>query len=774
MIYFDQAQPVWGEGLVTEKNITIGLRATVQVKKDDQVDFHIASSGIFRIFINGRFAGHGPARGPHDYYRVDQLDLSLCMMEGKNVIAIEAVCYNVNSYYLLDQPAFIQVEVFLNGQSVIATRDKEKSFEAMLLGERVQKVQRYSFQRPFSEVYHLTQGYSDWRRDLSIPVKGITLERVEEKKLIDRRVSYSKFNKLFPEALQSQGKIVEKTQEVIWKDRSLINISPKLKGYKENELDEKITDEHQKYQSTNKILLSGEQSQYKSVDLKECEYIIYKMSHNNTGFIGAQLKCTQDTTIYFTFDEIMDDEGLDIDFKRMGCANIIKCYLKKGIYEFESFEPYTFKYLKVWATKECAVQEIYLREYVNSDIDEVEFKCSNDSINKIFEAGLSTFAQNAVDIYMDCPSRERAGWLCDSFFTGRVEYDLTGESAIEKNFLENFIIPPSFNGLPDGMLPMCYPADHYDEVFIPNWSMWFILELEEYYKRAGDYELVNKVKEKIYSLLTYLDKFKNEDGLLENLESWIFVEWSKSNEFVQDVNYPTNMLYAQALEVAGHLYEDDTLIREGQQIKEVIRRQAFNRKFFIDNALRVDGVLQPTDNITETCQYYAFFFGVATKERYPDLFDTLLSQLGPNRVEGQRQEIHPSNAFIGNYLRLEVLSHYGQHKQVIKELEDYFFYMAEKTGTLWENKETTASCNHGFASHVIRCIYRDGAGIREVNNKEKTIIIDHDHINLEEFQLTLPTEKSNLKIKYENGVFELENDKEGYVIKDTKNKVLIK
>ena len=27
---------------------------------------------------------------------------------------------------------------------------------------------------------------------------------------------------------------------------------------------------------------------------------------------------------------------------------------------------------------------------------------------------------------MDCPSRERAGWLCDSYFTAKTEYVLTG------------------------------------------------------------------------------------------------------------------------------------------------------------------------------------------------------------------------------------------------------------------------------------------------------------------------------------------------------------
>jgi alpha-L-rhamnosidase len=75
---------------------------------------------------------------------------------------------------------------------------------------------------------------------------------------------------------------------------------------------------------------------------------------------------------------------------------------------------------------------------------------------------------------MDCPTRERAGWLCDSFFTARAEKVFTGENAIEYNFLENFLLPEKFEHLPKGMLPMCYPSDHYDKVFIPNWAMWFV------------------------------------------------------------------------------------------------------------------------------------------------------------------------------------------------------------------------------------------------------------------------------------------------------------
>ena len=55
---------------------------------------------------------------------------------------------------------------------------------------------------------------------------------------------------------------------------------------------------------------------------------------------------------------------------------------------------------------------------------------------------------------------------------------------MEQNFFENFLLPDRFEHLPPGMLPMCYPADHNDGVFIPNWSLWFVVQLEEYLSAA--------------------------------------------------------------------------------------------------------------------------------------------------------------------------------------------------------------------------------------------------------------------------------------------------
>ena len=134
--------------------------------------------------------------------------------------------------------------------------------------------------------------------------------------------------------------------------------------------------------------------------------------------------------------------------------------------------------------------------------------------------------------------------------------------------------------------------------------------------------------------------------------------------------------------------------------------------FYCDNAVYgEDGKAHLSGKCTEACQYYAFFCGVATPDHNPVLWERLLNDFGPERLvpakwpdlkpEAKWQNIYPANAFIGNYLRLELLCRYQENEKLLENIRGFFLKMANLTGTLWENENTNASCNHGFASHVI-------------------------------------------------------------------------
>jgi alpha-L-rhamnosidase len=421
-----------------------------------------------------------------------------------------------------------------------------------------------------------------------------------------------------------------------------------------------------------------------------------------------------------------------------------------GEYEVETLEAYTFKFLKVIVLEgNCNVEKVYIREFAYPENKNASFQSSNFKLNKIFDAARQSSRQNAVDVFMDCPSRERAGWLCDSYFASIMEREFTGKSTVTHNFLENYALPEKFDFIPEGMIPMCYPADHNDGIFIPNWSLWFIVQVDDYARHGGDPALIARLKPRIEKLLQYFAKFENEDGLLEKLERWIFVEWSKAGSFVQDVNYPTNMLYSAALSSAARLYDNAVWAKKSGNIRQTILKQSFNGAFFVDNAIRENGKLKVTENTTEVCQYYAFYFDIATPKSHPELWKKLINEFGPNRDEAKvYPTVFRANAFMGNYMRMDILSRYGLQSQLIMEIQDYFYFMADKTGTLWEHTGNHASCNHGFASYIGHVLYRDVLGISNIDYVKKEITLRFTDIVLDSCSGSIPINDDVVELQW--------------------------
>ena len=747
---FQSARPVWLTGLEKAKNLTVGFRAGFERPSGERVLLRATGSTLYRIFLNGEFLGHGPARGPHGWYRVDELDLTAKLKPGLNLVAFEVAGYNVNSYYLLDQPSFLQAEIVSGANILASTGGAGKPFEAALLGDRVQKVQRYSFQRPFSEVYHLAPGYDGWRKDAAVSVSHTELSVQGPKSPLPRRVPYSEFALRSPRRIVATGELKTGVEvDRPWKDRSLTGVGAQLGGFPEKDLTTIPSLELQTIGNARLAVADEPYAPAKPIAVKAGRFQVVDFGVNLTGFLGAQIKCRQKTRLFFTFDEILSNG--DVDWKRLGCVNIVAYELQPGLYDVETFEPYTLRYLKLLALEgDCEITGLRLREYVSPIPADVRFVASDERLNRLFAAGVETFRQNAVDVFMDCPSRERAGWLCDSFFTARVAKDLTGRTLIERNLFENYSLPEKFAHLPDGMLPMCYPSDHNDGVFIPNWAMWFVVELEEYLARSGDRETVKALEPRLMKLLDYFKPFRNEDGLLEGLKSWVFIEWSKANEFVQDVNYPSNMLYAEVLAAMGRIYGRPELLADAEKIRDVIRKQSFDGEFFVDNALRRDGKLRVTQNHSEVCQYFAFFFHVATPKTHAELWQTLVKDFGPQRKQTKAfQEVYPANAFVGNVLRLELLSRAGLSQQLLDESLAYQLYMADRTGTLWENDGAYASCNHGFASHGgVRVLYRDVLGLAAVDTVNKRVQLRFTDLKLERCEGAMPTPDGKVSLRW--------------------------
>ena len=676
---FVAAKPVWAEGRETERNLTLAFREVIEAGRIGEAYMRLTASCDYRLRINGEFVAHGPSVAAHDFYRVDCIDIEPYLHRGENVIAVEVAGYNDDSYYLLNQPSFLQAEVEINGEVVAATGS---AFEAYDLKQRKQDVPEFSFQRPHTEYYILSADFQQWLSDAAWQgAEAVKLVEQPTKTLLSRHVEYP---------------------------------------------------------------------DYRLHDAVAQENNIYAFECNSTGFLGVKVKVEEPTRLQVRFDEVLWEDG-NVNASRLGCQAYIIYELQPGDYTIESFEPYTMQYVQTEVESgKCSVEGIYMRDYCNSDVDRATFVSGNADLNRLFEVARETFRQNALDVFMDCPSRERAGWLCDSYFTSRVAFDLSGDTQIERNFIQNFLLPEKFKHIDEGMLPMCYPSDHPNHNHIPNWAMWFVVELEEYLHRSGDRAMIDAAKPRVYALIDYFKPFLNEDGLLEKLTRWVFVEWSHANNLVQDVSYPSNMLYAHMLDVAGRLYNDAALNEQAEQVRETIRQQSFDGEYFVDNAVRgKGGKLALSGEHTEACQYYAFFTHTATPESHPDLWKRLRDEFGPVRKQTNAYADVPfANAFIGNYLRNELLSREGLSAQILNEVVDFYLPMADLTGTLWENMTTVASCNHGFASHIAHVLYRDVLGVYDISPAEKMVTLRMIDSGLEQCKGSIPVGDESVDVEW--------------------------
>lgn len=613
----------------------------------DNINFNkikIASSCFYSIIYDEKFVQFGPYRSSNYFLNINELKLN----GNSNKLVIRFLDYGVSSLDIENREFIVGIELLYNNKVVATTKD----FNFLIDNTYVSETNKYSFQRGFIERFDLTKN----------PL-GNKVELIENKsaKLNEIKTDKCAYKTAYPTVVYQgpfNGFDEIKTFSYVDKYNDKFNLAEVYKYLAKN---------HQCFH--------------------------YKFENIVSGIIHCEIESEVEQTIYLVFNECLVDGKWIIS--RSSCNELLEIKLKKGKNTIFSNVPYTFMHLMLLHKEQISNVKVDLVA-IQNDTTKEHFT-DNDDINLILDATKRTFDQNAVDLFTDCPGRERGGYLCDAFFTGYAERFYTGKHDIEKAFLENFALQNSPE-LPDGILPMCFPAVHEDNFFIPQWSLWFIVEVQRYFNETNDIKLVKKLKAKIYGVLSYFKKFENEKGLLENLESWSFLEWSdlSNDDRIKPISFATNMLYKGAIDAASILYNDQKLRSKSENLTKEINNLAFNGEYFVDSAKRIDGKITPNNSLlSETTQYFAYFFNVRNDTEF---FNKIC-------IAPKNEKLCPSAVFIGKFLRLLCLYGQKQYQLILDEFVPYFLKMAKQTGTLWEKDQPSASCNHGFASILGPIIY---------------------------------------------------------------------
>ena len=664
--FFQKALPVWPVGRAERMNDTVRFRGTFAVPTDGKCELSIAGSTWYRARLNGAFLSFGPARGPKGFFRVDRIGLAGRTAPGENVLEIDVQGANINSYECLDQPSFLQAEVVAaDGATLLATSPADGGFEAFDMHERVRKVPRFGFQRLFSEAYRVGRDAEE----------RLALEERPRVRLLPRRVPLPDcpVDRSFRAVKRLRRRYDPDAEVAVGREITLVG-SNGYKGFRPDEFE---------------VDVRGEIQRYAPDPEGPIEATLWRGAKISAGFVGLDVRCVRPGRLVAFLSEREHTSFLAIG----DCGHAVFWDIERpGDYVLEAFDPDAAMCVETFMDGgEADVRSVWMRELKSPLPFARPYAGDDPQLAAIYGAAAETLAQNSVDVFTDCPDRERAAWIGDTFFTARAAQLLSGTTLTEDVFLENYALAGHFDDIPDGALPMVYPGDHPNGEFIPNFGMWLAMQVADYARRGGSREIVEALRPKFYAFLRYLDGFLGAGGLLEDLPGWVFLEWSAMADYVTGVNYPSNMQYAGMLDALASLYGDAPLAGRAREIRRIVRAKSWNGTWFRD--------CDRSDACTEGCQYYAFFCGVADFAGDRDLWERLATRCGPTRdAAAVFPELAPANTIFGYLMRFEMLLRTGRRDILDRETRAYFLPMAETSGTIWEHKDPGCSLSHGLGA----------------------------------------------------------------------------
>jgi len=250
------------------------------------------------------------------------------------------------------------------------------------------------------------------------------------------------------------------------------------------------------------------------------------------------------------------------------------------------------------------------------------FECSDEELNRIFQAGIRTVQLNSHDAFLDCPTREQRAWVGDSVVHQMVHLATNLDWRLAWHYLTLGNSPRS-----DGILPMSVGGEIEASggATIPDWSLHWVHGVYNLYRFTGDKEQVMAFMPTVARILRWYAPFQNAQGLLKDLVEWNLVDWASISS--EDTSGVITALWARGLrefaEMAGWLKESASQDwAEGLYAKAKAGFEAFwdeGRGSYVDHIK--DGV--PQKEMSQLGGALAIISGLAPKERWTRIIETI-------------------------------------------------------------------------------------------------------------------------------------------------------
>lgn len=360
---------------------------------------------------------------------------------------------------------------------------------------------------------------------------------------------------------------------------------------------------------------------------------LYDFGINTAGLVRLKIKGERGQKITLRFCERLRNGFFNInsvytpirkdlrDYVRYMHADF---YVLKGGEE-EIFVPFFtyhgFRYVLVEGLKpEQATKDLLTYLVMNSDVPRrTDFKCSDDTFNKLYQMTINSDLSNFWYFPTDCPHREKSGWTNDMSMSME-QFLLNLDCAQSLNvWLDGYVADQREDGTLTAIVPSYGPfARGYNGVLSDS----NLVNLPYYcYKFDGRRDIVEKAAEAIRKYMTYSMGVRDERGLVANsLGDWAqpgIVLKMEADVALIDSTLLIDM--AKKCQVLFRMLGDEAWVAICEKFADELRTAVRRNLVDFDTMGTVDGA--------QTSQAMALAMGIFTEEEYLAAYRVLVDRI---------------------------------------------------------------------------------------------------------------------------------------------------
>lgn len=177
----------------------------------------------------------------------------------------------------------------------------------------------------------------------------------------------------------------------------------------------------------------------------------------------------------------------------------------------------------------------------------------NPELEKMLEIGWRTARLCANETYMDCPYYEQLQYFGDTRIQAMVTLFNTRDGHMVKNALER----GRQSMTADGLTMSRYPT--YSHQFISSFSLWWICMGHDYWRYRGDEAYLKTQLPAYRNVLAWFEQWLKPDGSLDYVPYWFFADWADGFNRGEPIREKTgdsafqDLLFAITLDAAAEM-----------------------------------------------------------------------------------------------------------------------------------------------------------------------------------------------------------------------------